>query len=175
MMSNPSTGHQSETSNLMAMLEDSSWHLAADAAEESLSVSILAGVGQVGWMTTWPRLETYSEFEQLRSLVLRGFKAIVVDLDLGVGQAAALTCGKPVTKCCESSIVMARLQDATTDIQDRLLTLVDGEPLGPRVELTTERRVVVTAVLRSVLTVEDWLAIGLAAAAQVQQRVMDVA
>jgi hypothetical protein len=167
MMSNPSTDHPSETSNLMAMLEDPAWHLAADEAEESLSVSILAGVGQVGWMTSWPRLETYSEFEQLRSLVLRGFKAIVVDLNLGVGQSAALSCGKP--------IVMARLQDATTNIQDQLLSLVVGEPLGPRVELTTERQIVVTAVLREVLTVEDWLAIGLAAAAQVQQRVMDVA
>jgi hypothetical protein len=170
-MSNPIPDYPAET-GWMALLEDPAWHAAADAAEEDLSVSILAGRGQVGWMTSWPRLETYSEFEQLRSLVLRGFKAIVVDLDLGQGQAAALSCGKPVTKCCESSIVMARLQDATTEIQDRLLGLVEGEPLGPRVELTTERRDVVTAVVREVLRIEDWVAIGMAAA-QVQQ-VMDV-
>jgi hypothetical protein len=115
-------------------------------------------------MTTWPRLETYSEFEQLRSLVLHGFKAIVVDLDLGQCQAAALSCGKPVTKCCESSIVMARLQNATTAIQDRLLGLVEGEPLGPRVELTTDRREAVATVVREVLRIEDWVAIGMAAA-----------
>ncbi len=163
-MSNSITDYPAETTKLMALLEDPAWNEVADAAEDALSVSILAGRGQVGWMTTWPRLETYSEFEQLRSLVLRGFKAIVVDLDLGQGQAAALSCGKP--------IVMARLQDATTAIQDRLLGLVVGEPLGPRVELTTERRDVVTAVVREVLRIEDWVAIGMAAA-QVQQ-VMDV-
>jgi hypothetical protein len=171
-MSNPIPDYPAKT-GWMAQLEDPAWHAAADAAEEELLVSILAGRGQVGWMTSWPRLETYSEFEQLRSLVLRGFKAIVVDLDLGQGQAAALSCGKPVTKCCESSIVMARLQDATTEIQDRLLGLVVGEPLGPRVELTTERRAVVEAVVRQALRIEDWVAIGMAAA-QVQP-VIDVA
>lgn len=164
MMSSPITNHTAETPQLMALLEDPAWHAAADAAEDALSVSILAGRGPVGWMTTWPRLETYSEFEQLRSLVLRGFKAIVEDLDLGQGQAAALSYGKP--------IVMARLQATTTAIQDRLLGLVEGESLGPRVELTTERRDVVEAVVRDVLRIEDWVAIGMAAA-QAQQT-MDV-
>lgn len=69
---------------------------------------------------------------------------------------------------------MARLQDATIEVQDRLLALVVDEPLGPRVALTEERQVVLTGVVRSVLTAEDWLAIALAAAAQVQRRVMGV-
>jgi hypothetical protein len=147
--------------------DDPAWNSAAvEAAEESITSCFLAGVGQVGWMTSWPRLETYCEFEQLRSLVLRGFKAIVVEMELGVGQAAALSCGKP--------IVMARLQDVPIAVQDRLLALVVDEPLGPRVELTAERQGVVTEVVRSVLTAEDWLAIALAAAAQVQRRVMGV-
>jgi hypothetical protein len=149
------------------LYDDPAWNSAAvQAAEDSITSCFLAGVGQVGWMTSWPRLETYCEFEQLRSLVLRGFKAIVVEMDLGVGQAEALGCGKP--------IVMARLQDAPIAVQDQLLALVVDEPLGPRVALTAERQVVLTAVLRSVLTPEDWLAIALAAAAQVQRRVMGV-
>jgi hypothetical protein len=51
-MSNPITDYPAETNQWMALLEDPAWHAAADAAEDDLSVSILAGRGQVGWMTT---------------------------------------------------------------------------------------------------------------------------
>ena len=36
-------------------------------AEAEVTVPMLAGVGQVGWMKTWPQLATYSHYSQLSS------------------------------------------------------------------------------------------------------------
>ena len=41
-------------------------------AEAEVTAPMLAGVGQVGWMKTWPQLATYSHYVQLKSLVLGG-------------------------------------------------------------------------------------------------------
>lgn len=134
--------------------------------EAEVTEPMLAGVGQVGWMKTWPQLSTYSHYSQLKSLVLRGLAAVLKDCDLGVGYDAALDCAKP--------LIMERLIQPSTDIQNRLLKLVEGEPLGPRVELTAERLTQLKAIFKETLLSEDWQAIAKAAAAQVQHQVLDL-
>ena len=58
---------------------------------------------------------------------------------------------------------MERLTRLPTNIQNRLLKLIEGEPLGPRVELTAERLTQLKAVFREILLSEDWQAIAKAA------------
>lgn len=140
----------------------------ADELEARLPSHVLAGVAQPkGWMKTWPELRTYSHYDQLRSLVSRGFSAILGAVCTGESYEAASTCGKP--------LVFERLLDPGDGIRTQLLALVDGEKLGPKVELTPERLTVIRAVLQEVLTSEDWEAIAQAAAQQVQQQIMDFA
>ena len=104
---------------------------------------------------------------QLRSLVLRGFDSILREADLGVGYQAASDCGK--------TLVFERFFEPGDAVKGQLLALVEGEKLGPRVELTAERSAVLRAVLQAVLRAEDWEAIAQAAAQQVQQQIMDFA
>ena len=139
----------------------------ADELEARLPSHVLAGVMQPkGWMKTWPELETYSHYEQVRSLVARGFAAILREACPGETYEAASACGKP--------LVFERLFEPGDDIRARLLALVEGEKLGPKVELTPERLAVIRSVLQKVLTAEDWGAIAQAAAQQVQQQVMEL-
>ena len=134
--------------------------------EAEVTAPMLAGIGQVGWMKTWPQFATYSHYAQLKSLVLRGLAAVLKDCNLGAGYDAALDCAKPLT--------MERLTQSSTDIQNRLLKLVEGEPFGPKVKLTTERLTQLKAVFRETLLSEDWQAIAKAAAVKVQQQVLDL-
>lgn len=139
----------------------------ADELEARLPSHVLAGVAQPrGWMQTWPELPTYSHYDQLRSLVSRGFAAILQGVCTGEAYEAASTCGKP--------LVFERLLEPGDEIRTRLLALVKGEKLGPKVELTPERLAVIRAVLQDVLATEDWEAIAQVAAQQVQQQVMDL-
>lgn len=135
-------------------------------AEAEVTAPMLAGVGQVGWMKTWPQLATYSRYFQLKSLVLRGLATVLKDCNLGAGYEAALDCAKP--------LIMERLTQPSADIQNRLLKLVEGEPLGLRIELTAERLTQLKVVFREILLSEDWQAIAKAAAAKVRYQVLDL-
>ena len=152
------------TGDLMDLLKDETWRKEAFAAEELVKGYVLAGAGQVGWMKSWPLIKSYSQYEQLRSLVLRGFAAVVEECNLGAGQEAALNCGKP--------LIMERLKQATADVQEQLLQLIEGEPLGPRVELTLEQLTALKALFQQTLSSDDWEAIAQAAANKVQQQVI---
>jgi hypothetical protein len=57
---------------------------------------------------------------------------------------------------------------------DPLLGLMNVTHFGLSLELTPERLAVLRSVLRSVLVAEDWRAIALATAAQVEQQVMAI-
>ena len=135
-------------------------------AEAEVTAPMLAGVGQVGWMKTWPQLATYSHYVQLKSLVLRGLAAVLKGCNLGAGYDAALDCAKP--------LIMERLTQPSADIQNRLLKLVEGEPFGPKVELRAERLAQLKVIFKETLLSEDWQAIAKASAAEVQQQVLDV-
>ncbi len=121
-------------------------------------------------MKTWPELTTYSHYEQLRSLIARGFAAILREACPGETYEAASNCGKP--------LVFERLFEPGDEIRAQLLALllalIEGEKLGPKVELTPERLAVIRSVLQKVLTAEDWESIAQAAAKQVQRQVMEL-
>lgn len=150
--------------DLMHLLKDETWRKEAFEAEDLVEGHVFAGPGQVGWMKSWPQVQSYSQYEQLRSLVLRGFAAVVGECNLGIGQEAALNCGKP--------LVMERLKQPPADVQEQLLQLIEGEPLGPRVELTPERLTALKALFQQTLSSDDWEAIAQAAANKVQQQVI---
>jgi hypothetical protein len=148
--------------NVMDLLWDEEWQRQTDEAETPPQDCgcILAGqVKAVGWMKTWPELFTYLHYDRLRSLVFRGFAALLLDEDRGDDYEAALAFGKP--------LVMERLTLPTAEIKAQLLALVETELFGFPVELTPDRLAVLRSVFREVLTQEDWLAIGQAGQRQI--------
>lgn len=154
--------------NLIDLAQDEDWVEAMDEAEALVGGCVLAGVmSPIGWMKTWPELWSYSHYEQLRSIVLRGFIAMLKDGNLGVGYEAAVACGRP--------IVMERLHLPSDEVKIRLLALMDETQFGPPLEMTEERLEVVRSVLVEILTAEDWSIIGRAAAAQVERQVIALA
>jgi hypothetical protein len=163
MMPNQDPFYIPLSGNLMDLAQDDAWVRAMDEAEELFGF-MSAGVPPTGWMKTWPELFTYSHFEQLRSIVLRGFMAMLQDQDLGAGHSAAFACGKP--------IVMERLTLPSDAVKAQLLGLMDELHFGPPLEMTEERLVGVRSVVQQVLTTEDWGAIAQAAASQVERQVM---
>lgn len=148
------------------LTQDSAWQAAVDEAEQAAGGVLANGFQQRGWMKTWSELPTYSHYMQVRSLVLRGFDAILREGNLGVGYQAASDCGK--------TLVYERFFEPGEAVKARLLALVGGELLGPPPEMTSERLAVARLVLQEVLTAEDWEKIAQAAAQQVQQQVMDL-
>jgi hypothetical protein len=154
--------------NLMDLLKDEAWMKAAIEDEALVEGCVWAGpVKAIGWMQTWPELYTYSHYEQLRSLVVRGFAAMLKEGELsGMAYDAALACGKPLLK--------ERLMVPTDEVKVQLLGLMDVTRFGPPLELTTERLGVLKSVLRVVLGAEDWRAIALATAARVERQVMAI-
>jgi hypothetical protein len=163
-MTNLNLDYLPPSGNFMDLLQDESWWKAAIEAEELIGSGPLAGVPPTGWMKTWPELFTYSHFEQLRSIVLRGFLAMLQDQDLGVGHGAAFACGKP--------IVMERLTLPSDAVKAQLLGLMDELHFGPPLEMTEARLAGVRSVVQQVLTAEDWGSIAQAAASQVERQVM---
>ncbi len=154
--------------NLMDLLKDEAWMQAAIEDEALVEGCVWAGpVKAIGWMQTWPELYTYSHYEQLSSVVFRGFAAVLKEGDLtGTAYEAALVCGRPLLK--------ERLMVPTVAVKAQLLGLMDVTHFGPPLELTTERLGVLRSVLRVVLGPEDWRAIARAAAVQVEQQVMAI-
>ena len=137
----------------------------AMAAEALISNDVIAGVpGRPGWMKTWPQLSIYDHYMQVRSLVLRGFTTLIREANLGVGQDAAISCGK--------QLVFERMMSASTDIQEQVLALIDWGVIGPKTELTQQRMAVLKTVFREVMTQADWGEIANAATQQIQQQVM---
>lgn len=120
----------------------------AMAAEALISSDVIAGVpGRSGWMTTWPQLLVYDHYMQVRSSVLRGFAAMIKEANLGVGQDAAISCGK--------QLVFERMMSASADIQEQVLALIDWEVIGPKTELTPQRITILKTVFREVMTEAD--------------------
>lgn len=137
----------------------------AMAAETLISSDVIAGVpGRPGWMKTWPQLLAYDHYMQVRSLVLRGFATLIREANLGVGQDAAISCGK--------QLVFERLMSASADVQEQVLALIDWTVIGPKTELTPQRMTVLKAVFHQVMTEADWTEISNAATQQIQQQVM---
>jgi hypothetical protein len=150
-----------------ALTQDPTWQSTVDELEMTAGGTFTNSFQPMGWMKTWPELPTYSHYMQLRSLVLRGFAAMLRDTCSGDIYDAASNCGKP--------LVFDRLFTPNDDIKATLLALVEGENLGPQVELTPERSAIIRTVLQQVLTAADWSAIAQAAAAQAERQVMKLA
>jgi hypothetical protein len=166
MMTNRDPLYVPASGNLMDLLKDEAWMRAAIEDEALVEGCVWAGpVKAIGWMQTWPELYTYSHYEQLSSLVARGFAAVLKEGDLtGTAYEAALASGKRLLK--------ERLMLPTDEVKEQLLGLMDVTHFGPPLELTPERLAVLRSVFREVLSAEDWRLIAQATAAQVEQQVM---
>jgi hypothetical protein len=159
-MSNPNpTDRIPASGDVMDLFQDEAWLREAVRIEDEFGGEISAGpeLG-AGWGKFWADPEGYQRMLRLKRVVLREFRGMLVEYDLGLWAEAAWVCGRP--------LVMARLESPSVEVQGRLLgVLVEGDQ-------GAMSGAVVREVLREVLGPEDWVAIASAAAIAVQRRVM---
>ena len=129
---------------------DEEWLREAVRVEEEADCDISAGFD---WGTNLGAImanpEKYSQFARLRSIVMREFKELLADWNLGVGVEAALACGR--------KLLMERLQNPASDVREHLLAVLE-ENLASRQQDSTSKpvRAGLRELLKRVLTREDW-------------------
>ncbi len=146
---------------------DEEWLREAVRVEEEADCDISAGFDwgtNLGAVMANP--EKYSQFARLRSIVMREFKDLLADWNLGVGAEAALVCGR--------KLLMERLQNPAPDVREHLLAVLE-EDLASRQQDSTSKlvRAGLRELLKRVLTREDWELVASAAGNSVREQVME--
>ena len=155
-----------QTGNLMNLLLDEEWLREAVRIEEEANCDLGAGYGwgaSLGAVMANPR--EYIHFARLRSIVMREFKELLADWNLGVGTEAALACGR--------ELLVERLQNPAPEVQEQLLAVLEEELASPQGEERPKpHRAGLRELLRRVLTPADWESIASIAGNSVREQVM---
>jgi hypothetical protein len=151
--------------DLMAQLRDPQWALDAARIEEEAHCDISAGPefgARLGQFMADPY--SFHQFQRLRSLVLREFRRLLMDGNLGIGTEAAWGVGK--------ERLMLRLKQPSPNIQAQL-KLVLAEELGSTQDepLSADAQALFQQAIYAALTPEDWDDIAAAAANAIQMHV----
>jgi hypothetical protein len=110
--------------------------------------------------------ERYSQLARLRSIVIREFKELLVDWNLGVGAEAALICGR--------GLLMERLLHPTPEVQERLLAVLEEDLANPEGDSSSKPlRAGLQELLQGILTPEDWELIAVTAGNSVREQVIE--
>ena len=151
--------------DLMAQLRDPQWALDAARIEEEAHCDISAGPefgARLGQFMADPY--SFHQFQRLRSLVLREFRQLLTDGNLGVGTEAAWSVGQ--------ERLMLRLKQPSPNIQAQLkLVLAEDLATTENEPLSADTLALLQQAVYAALTPEDWNDIAAAAAHAVQQHV----
>jgi hypothetical protein len=154
---------EASVTDLMELMLDENWVREAACLEDEADCNIEAGLdwgANLGALAVNPA--AWSHFVRLRALVLRGFRALLVEWNLGVGVEAAYVCG--------SALLLERLQQPAPAIQAQLVAALeeaDVSESGDAPSLPPQLR----SAVRDLFVPEDWEAIAAAAARGVRERV----
>lgn len=146
---------------------DSEWLREAVRIEDEADCDISAGFdwgANLGAVMAHP--ERYSQLARLRSIVIREFKELLVDWNLGVGAEAALICGR--------GLLMERLLHPTPEVQERLLAVLEEDLASPEGDSSSKPlRAGLQELLQEILTPEDWELIAVTAGNSVREQVIE--
>ncbi|MBE9129194.1 MULTISPECIES: hypothetical protein [unclassified Coleofasciculus] len=146
---------------------DSEWLREAVRIEDEADCDISAGFdwgANLGAVMAHP--ERYSQLARLRSIVIREFKELLVDWNLGVGAEAALICGR--------GLLMERLLHPTPEVQERLLAVLEKDLASPEGDSSSKPlRAGLQELLQGILTPEDWELIAVTAGNSVREQVIE--
>lgn len=146
---------------------DSEWLREAVRIEDEADCDISAGFdwgANLGAVMAHP--ERYSQLARLRSIVIREFKELLVDWNLGVGAEAALICGR--------GLLMERLLHPTPEVQEQLLAVLEEDLANPEGDSSSKPlRAGLQELLQGILTPEDWELIAVTAGNSVREQVIE--
>jgi hypothetical protein len=149
----------------MAQLRDPQWALDAARIEEEAHCDISAGPefgARLGQFMADPY--SFHQFQRLRSLVLKEFRQLLTDGNLGVGTDAAWSMGQ--------ERLMLRLKQPSPNVQAQLkLVLAEDLATTENEPLSADALALLQEAVYAALTPEDWDDIATAAANAVQQHV----
>ncbi len=146
---------------------DEEWLREAVRLEDEADCDISAGFdwgATLGAVMAHP--ERYNQLARLRSIVIREFKELLADWNLGVGAEAALACGR--------GLLMERLLHPTPEAQEQLLAVLEEDLASPQGDSSSKPlRAGLQELLRGVLTREDWELIAASAGNCVREQVIE--
>jgi hypothetical protein len=153
---------EAATPNLMDLSNNPEWQRLSFQLEAECDGEVGAGYdGQhLGQLIADPVY--FTRIKRLQKWVVRELANLLTEMNLGVGLAAALACGR--------KIVIDRLAEPSWAVQQELWTILDlyDSQAADRAVLSARVRQVV----EQTLTADDWGAIAQAAAASVQAQVL---
>jgi len=151
--------------DLMAQLQDPQWALDAARIEEEAHCDISAGPefgARLGQFMADPL--SFHQFQRLQSLVLREFRQLLADGNLGVGADAAWSVGQ--------ERLMLRLKQPSPNVQTQLkLVLAEDFANTENEPLSADAQALLQQAVHAALTPADWNDIAAAAANAVQMHV----
>lgn len=151
--------------DIMAQLRDPQWALEAARIEEEARCDISAGPefgARLGQFMADPY--SFHQFQQLQSLVLREFRRLLMDGNLGIGTEAAWRVGQ--------ERLILRLKQPSPNVQAQLkLVLAEDLATTENEPLSADALALLQEAVYAVLTPEDWDDIAAAAAKAVRSHV----
>ncbi|MEL7355797.1 MAG: hypothetical protein AAFN40_04455 [Cyanobacteria bacterium J06560_6] len=152
--------------DIMARLGDPQWALAAAQLEDEAGCDISAGRdwgSRLGDVLNDPA--KFYQHQRLRSYLLIVLNQLLSDCDLGAG----LTSAQALAKRC----LFRRLQKAPSDIQIQLAAVLSEKLEQESTDFSPSEttQVALQAVVKNVLTTDDWNSISAAAATAIQQHI----
>ncbi|MGD2184449.1 hypothetical protein [Lusitaniella coriacea] len=155
---------EAPVTDLMELMLDENWVREAACLEDEADCDIEAGLNwgaNLGVLVANPA--AWSHFVRLRALVLRGFRALLVEWNLGAGIEAAYACG--------SALLLERLQQPAPALQARLVAALEEAEVS-ELEDAPSLPPQLRSAVRDLFAPEDWDAIAAAAARGVRERVI---
>lgn len=150
--------------DLMQLMLDQEWVREAVRIEEEAGCDIEAGFelgANLGEFLQNP--SGFSDFFELRSVIISEFLKLLASWNLGAGMEAAVECGR--------QLLLQRLLAPSPEVQERLLAMYSQE-LAAQPRISENERSELRFLLRSILTESDWEAIATAAASAIREQVM---
>jgi hypothetical protein len=131
--------------------------------EEVADCEIGAGYAGVHLDKLFANPAYFQQMRQLQALVIRELRELLMEWDLGFGTDAAIACGQ--------TLVLARLQKPSIEVQQELWAVLEEEKTK-EAEFSSSVHAQVKSILGQILSQSDWLAIADAAGEAVQRQVV---
>ena len=150
--------------DLMSQMQDSEQSLEDVRIEDEAGGNVGAGIPdhQLGKFLSDPA--GFYEHQHLKRLVFTGLRQLLLECNLGAGQAAAYATGK--------QLLSERLQQPSAEIQQQLIALLTEALASPQsIPLSATAQASLRQVIQRVLSAEDWETISAAATHTLEQHI----
>ena len=154
-------------SNLMNLVFDDDWLKEAARLEDMIDGEITAGYSGPALSQVLANPAGFRNTQRIRSIVLKEFRDLLQEFNLGMGIDAAFICGK--------ARLQGHLENPSRSIQEQLWVILEEDFNVQNTDELKPLRSGVKAIVQRLLTSEDWRSIASAAGNAIKDELMEQA